>query len=203
MQKGKGKTRGKNGKTVKCAEEHDNESTDSFQNYNSRRLLCPKSGGQRGAPPILLASQKELSFFFLWTCFPFFSFFYQRLSSAFDFSTSKQLLHEQRASTREFFKVHGVNKIWKKNVKTSPIKSGCRKKSPRGPAYVRDYDTFLVSWLVFENTSSKITHVLLKISEIFYENVRLDVWIQFGQIKEKSIFSASEGGSNLIQDDFL
>ena len=149
-----------------------------------------------------LRKRNYLSFFF-GPVFLFFSFFYQRLSSAFDFSTSKQLLHEQRASTREFFKVHGVNKIWKKNVKTSPIKSGCRKKSPRGPAYVRDYDTFLVSWLVFENTSSKITHVLLKISEIFYENVRLDVWIQFGQIKEKSIFSASEGGSNLIQDDFL
>ena len=31
-----GKTRGKNGKTVKCAEEQDKESTDSFQNYNSR-----------------------------------------------------------------------------------------------------------------------------------------------------------------------
>ena len=29
----------KNGKTGKCAEEQDNESTYSFQNYDSRRLL--------------------------------------------------------------------------------------------------------------------------------------------------------------------
>ena len=35
--KGKGKTRGKNGKTEKCAEEQ--ESTDNFENYDSRRLL--------------------------------------------------------------------------------------------------------------------------------------------------------------------
>ena len=36
---GKGKTRGKNGKTEKCAEEQDRESTDNFENYDSRRLL--------------------------------------------------------------------------------------------------------------------------------------------------------------------
>ena len=30
--KGKGKTSGKNGKTRKCVEKQDNESTDSFQN---------------------------------------------------------------------------------------------------------------------------------------------------------------------------
>ena len=33
------KTCSKNGKTGKCAEEQDNESTYSFQNYDSRRLL--------------------------------------------------------------------------------------------------------------------------------------------------------------------
>ena len=37
--KSRGKTHGKNGKTGKCAEEQDNESTNSFQNYDSRRLL--------------------------------------------------------------------------------------------------------------------------------------------------------------------
>ena len=37
--KGKGKIRGKNGKTAKGAEEQDNESTYSFQNYDLRRLL--------------------------------------------------------------------------------------------------------------------------------------------------------------------
>ena len=35
----KGNTRGKNGKTGKCAEEQGNKSTDSFQNNDSRRLL--------------------------------------------------------------------------------------------------------------------------------------------------------------------
>ena len=37
--KGKGKTRCKNGKSGKYTEEQDNESTDSFQNNDSRRLL--------------------------------------------------------------------------------------------------------------------------------------------------------------------
>ena len=37
--KGKEKTCSKNGKTGKCAEEQNNESTYSFQNYDSRRLL--------------------------------------------------------------------------------------------------------------------------------------------------------------------
>ena len=37
--KGKGKTLGKNGITGKCAEEQDKESTNTFQNYDSRRLL--------------------------------------------------------------------------------------------------------------------------------------------------------------------
>ena len=38
--KGKGKTRGKNGKIGKCAEERDNESTDSSNpNYDLRRLM--------------------------------------------------------------------------------------------------------------------------------------------------------------------
>ena len=37
--KGEEKIRGKNGKTAKCAEEQDNESTYSFQNCDSRQLL--------------------------------------------------------------------------------------------------------------------------------------------------------------------
>ena len=37
--KGKGKTRGKNGTTEKLAEKQENESTYSFHNYDSRRLL--------------------------------------------------------------------------------------------------------------------------------------------------------------------
>ena len=37
--KGKSKTCGKNGETGKCAEVQENESTDSFQNYDWRRLF--------------------------------------------------------------------------------------------------------------------------------------------------------------------
>ena len=36
--KGEEKTHGKNGKTVKCAEVQDNESTYSFQNCDSRQV---------------------------------------------------------------------------------------------------------------------------------------------------------------------
>ena len=39
VSKGKGKSGGKNEKTAKCAEEQDNESTYSFQNYDLRVLL--------------------------------------------------------------------------------------------------------------------------------------------------------------------
>ena len=91
-----------------------------------------KSGRQRGALPILIASQKEFSYFLLWTCFPFFSFFYQRLSSAFDFSTCKQLFHEQRASTCEFCKVRNLNKILKKNIKNEPRQEWLPRKFPQG-----------------------------------------------------------------------
>ena len=38
--KGKEKTRDKNGKTAKCAEEQDKESTYSFQNCDSRQVFC-------------------------------------------------------------------------------------------------------------------------------------------------------------------
>ena len=128
--------RQKNGKTGKCSKERNNESTYSFQNYDSRRLLmflyqgwylhkeketsfltscmadfglprllCSKSGRQRGAPPVPVALTKDLFSFldrmllflssldrFLFFCFVLFLFilfFYIRLSSAFDFSMSK------------------------------------------------------------------------------------------------------------------
>ena len=38
--KGREKTRDKNGKTAKCAEEQDEESTYSFQNCDSRQVFC-------------------------------------------------------------------------------------------------------------------------------------------------------------------
>ena len=68
------------------------------------------------------------------------------------------------------------------------------KNSPRWLAEVQDYDTFLNYQLLFENTFFLISWVLLKISEIFFGKIRLNVWIQFSQIKEKSYFSTSEGG---------
>ena len=43
--------------------------------------------------------------------------------------------------------------------------SGCRENSPREFAQVRDYDTFLIYKLLFENTFFSINRVLLKISE--------------------------------------
>ena len=86
--KGKGKTRGKNGKSAKWAEEQDNKSTYSFKttirgNYWCfcikylhkeketsfqhhvrqilvwQRLLCSKSGSQREAPLVQVAFTKE------------------------------------------------------------------------------------------------------------------------------------------------
>ena len=48
--------RGKNGKTGKCAEEQDSELTDSFQNYDSKRLLMFLYQGQ------YLHKEKETSF---------------------------------------------------------------------------------------------------------------------------------------------
>ena len=61
--------------------------------------------------------------------------------------------------------------------------------------FLQDYDTFLTInfyyiWeYIFLNNSGAF-----KGFRIFYGNVRLNVWIQFSQIKEKSIFSTSEGG---------
>ena len=106
--KNRGKTHGKNGKTGKCAEGQDDESTYSFQNYDSGRLLmflyqvlAYRKGNlvfnivygnlwfdgdffvRNLDTSVGLRQYKSLSqrFFFL--------FFYHGLSSAFDFSTSK------------------------------------------------------------------------------------------------------------------
>ena len=54
--KGKGKTRGKDGKTGKGAEEQDNESTYSFQSYDSKRLFMFLYQGW------YLHEEKEISF---------------------------------------------------------------------------------------------------------------------------------------------
>ena len=84
-------------KTTKCAEGQDNESTDSFQNYSSRRLLmfvykagtsikkrdflfnimCGKFrfDGQHRALPVLVAVTKKL-FSFLGRMVLFLSFFF-------------------------------------------------------------------------------------------------------------------------------
>ena len=54
--KGEGKTRGRNGKTAKCAEEQNNESTYSFQNCDSRQVLMLLYQGR------YLQKEKETSF---------------------------------------------------------------------------------------------------------------------------------------------
>ena len=54
--RGKGKTHGKDGKTTKCAEEQDNESTHSFQNQDSRPLIMFQYQGW------YLHKEKETSF---------------------------------------------------------------------------------------------------------------------------------------------
>ena len=50
--KGEEKTRGKNGKTANCAQEQNNESTNSFQNCDSRLVLifCIKAGKKKRKP---------------------------------------------------------------------------------------------------------------------------------------------------------
>ena len=74
---------------------------------------------------LFLSSLDLFSFCFL--------FFYQNLSSAFAFSTRKQLFHEQRASTSEFCKVRKVNKIWKKKTKKNePHWERLPRKFPQG-----------------------------------------------------------------------
>ena len=57
--------------------------------------------------------------------------------------------------------------------------------------FLQDYDTFqtFIWKYIFLNNSGAF-----KGFRIFYGNVRLNVWIQFSQIKEKSIFLTSEGG---------
>ena len=65
--KGKGKTHGKMEKTRKCAEEQDNESTDSLQSYDSKGCLLAVNKRnlvrdflrQRGAPPAPVAFPKD------------------------------------------------------------------------------------------------------------------------------------------------
>ena len=47
--------------------------------------------------------------------------------------------------------------------------SGCRQNSLSRLAHVRDYDTFLIYQLLFQNTFFNITRVLLKISEFFFK----------------------------------
>ena len=126
LAKDKGKTHDKDGKTGKCTKKQDNELINSFQNYDSRRLLMflyqgwylhkeketsfltscmahfgltvtslVKSRHQHEAPLVQVVFTKEF-FLYLTEWYPFFLslglffiFFFQGLSSAFDFSMSK------------------------------------------------------------------------------------------------------------------
>ena len=76
--------------------------------------------------------------------------------------------------------------------------SGCRQNSLSRLAHVRDYDTFLIYQLLFQNTFFYITRVLLKISDFFLNGkVGLNIWIQLSKVKEKTIFGPLKVGSNL------
>ena len=58
--------------------------------------------------------------------------------------------------------------------------SGCRENSPTGFAQVRDYDTFLIYKLFYENTFFlKNLGAFKDFGDFFYGNVRFNKWIQF------------------------
>ena len=91
--KSKGKTRGKNGKTANCVEEQDNESTYSFQNYDSRWLFFIKAG--------TCMKRRNLVFNIIYCKFWFDSdFFVQNLD------TSVELYQYQSLSQGNFFSFH-------------------------------------------------------------------------------------------------
>ena len=91
--KSKGKTRGKNGKTANCVEEQDNESTYSFQNYDSRWLFFIKAG--------TCMKRRNLVFNIIYCKFWFDGdFFVQNLD------TSVELHQYQSLSQGNFFSFH-------------------------------------------------------------------------------------------------
>ena len=128
--KGKGKICDKNGKNRKYAEEQDNDSTYSFQNYDSRQLLMFLYQGW------YLHKEKETLFltsfmanFLLWPvlfvvvvvvvvlfCFFFFTKDFVPLLIFHE----QRFFHEQRASICQFCRVRDLNKIWKQHENRPP-----------------------------------------------------------------------------------
>ena len=160
--KSKGKTRGKNGKTANCVEEQDNESTYSFQNYDSRWLFFYQGWylHEEEEPPFLTSfiasfGSTATSLFKIWT--PawsstsisrfhrgiFFPFFIQRTFFRFWFSMSKDF-----SEKKKFHAWILLSEQCKQNMETtwksSPNMNGCRENSLRQFAQIRDYDTFLI-----------------------------------------------------------
>ena len=126
-------------KTTKCAEGQDNESTESFQNYSSRRLLMfmYKAGTSIKKRDFLFNimcgkfrfdgdwSQSRRNFFlFLAEWYSFFLSSLVQISFSFFFFTKDFLplliFPWARASTSEFCKVHAVKKIWKLHERGAP-----------------------------------------------------------------------------------
>ena len=117
--------------------------------------------------------------------------FFQVLPSAFDFPMSKRSFISIELPRVNFVKWRSKQNM-QMTWKTSPKMCGCRENSPRGFARLQDYDTFLMhgfySKCVFQNNSGAFRDF----RNFSLWNVRSNVWIQLSQIKEKSIFSASE-----------
>ena len=92
--KSKGKTRGKNGKTANCVDKQDNESTYSFQNYDSRWLFFIEAG-------TACMKRRNLVFNIIYCKFWFDGdFFVQNLD------TSVELHQYQSLSQGNFFSFH-------------------------------------------------------------------------------------------------
>ena len=147
--KNRGKTHSKNGKTGKCAEGQDDESTYSFQNYDSRRLLmflyqvlAYRKGNlvfnivcgnlwfdgdffvRNLDTSVGLHQYKSLSQRFFFLFFLLWTFF------RFWFFHEQRFFLEQRDSTSEFSKVPDVNKIWI-NMKIEPKHKRLLRKFPQ------------------------------------------------------------------------
>ena len=140
------KTHGKNGKTVKCAEVQDNESTFSFQNCDSRQgrklwfngdFFVQNLDASVELPQYLLLSQRKffsflerLILFLSFLSLLLFFFFNQRLSSAFGFSMSKGF-----SLNKSFYEWILYRARCKQNMevrwKSSLNSSGCRESSPQ------------------------------------------------------------------------
>ena len=157
------------------------------QSLVRRRLLCLKSGCQRGAPPIPLAFTEDFFFLFvtewyssflLWTFF-WFSFFFTKGSLPlliFPWAKSFYLWILSSARLRN-------------DMKNEPQDERLPRKFPKGICLgprlwqLLDFLTFIRKYVFLNNSGA-----FKDFGIFFFANVRLTVWVKFSQIKGKSIF---------------